>query len=308
MLRPMRGVPIGMALLALAACTVPGALAEEPEPPPEESEALIERILELRGEMEALLEGLSPELRAEVERRWRERAVETGHEAPAADSGTAPATSAPPEPVLAEPEPAGQEPSESEPVEPEPIEPEPIEPGLVESELPPPAPESGAAPGTTRLPKLTRQPAAERPACGSLHLLDRNDDGLVDGSDRDWRYLYLSLGGRGAVEEGALRREDVESLYEMGVRSLAVDLREWGGENKTFGDVVADRTVRLLLTGKRKGHDSGALAVDAGRLARSGEIRLVDTATGEALSGIRLFRPGVALETVTGERIAVPCP
>ena len=330
---------LGLMCLVLMLCSTSALPADETEVATEESEALIERILEIRGELEQLLESLSPEQRAEVERRWLEGTTEKVEESsplsaqPANPSArtsavpTAPALTpveppAPPVDPPTVPSPVSPTPPEEPPVEPAPSPEFPVKPSEAvpspepdaapalptPEPAPPPEPRPEAPKGTTRLPVLTRPAGKVEPAtCGTLHLLDRNDDGLVSGSDRDWRYLYLLLGGRGSVVERELQRDEVESLFDVGVRSLAVDLREWGGERKTFGDVVSDQTVRLILTQKHKGEDNGALVVDAGRLARSGEIRLVDTATGESLSGLRVFRPGVALETLDGTRVAVPC-
>ena len=45
---------------------------EKTEARPQSTAEIIERILELRREMEALLEVLPPELQEEIERRWQE--------------------------------------------------------------------------------------------------------------------------------------------------------------------------------------------------------------------------------------------
>jgi hypothetical protein len=308
MLRTMSGLRIGLAVVALTLVGIPIVWGETPDGgmADPELEALMERILELRGEMEELLEGLSPEARAEVERRWLEArtepdlvAPETSGEAAGPRAGRTP----PRTPPAVEPPPTTPEPSP--PIAPRPTVPDPPPP------IEPPTTAPERSPSVAQPPPLPEppQPVAreETPACGTLHALDRNGDGSIDGSDRDWRYLYLLPGAGGDPVEGALPPAAVDSLFDLGIRSLSVDLREYGTEGKAHGDIVVDQAVRLLLIRQHKGHDSGALVVDAGRLARSGEVRLVDEVTGESLEGLRLFRPGVALELADGTRAPIPC-
>ncbi|MGB5401626.1 MAG: hypothetical protein WBO71_15545, partial [Thermoanaerobaculia bacterium] len=71
---------------------------EQESPPPEDVERIIEEILQLRGEAEALLETLPPELREEVERRWIELQVAPPELLDREASQSAPAVAAPPEP------------------------------------------------------------------------------------------------------------------------------------------------------------------------------------------------------------------
>ncbi len=248
-----------------------GAQGEEPKQP-QEVERIIGEILQLRGEAEALLESLPPELREEVERRWLElQAAEVQPEPVAGAAAPDPAPKPAPEPELQlEPGP------ESEPVVPSEVKPEPE---------PEPEPE----------------PARE---CDSLGPLDTNGDGVISAGDRNWRYLRLRTeqGGRSAS------LGDLESLYDAGVREIDVNLGFYKLADGLAGDITVDDRIRLALIGKRKStRQSTILFIQASRLARAGNLQLVD-ASGALLAGDQPLAPGMALLTAEGKRLPILCP
>lgn len=245
-----------------------------PAPELAASEAIVEQILELRERLEILMQALPPELRQEVERRWNERRglVPGADESAPADSPEAAAAATATRPPL--PAPALREPA-----------------------APRPADSASAAPAS---------PATTAAAlCGTLLALDSNEDGLVSGADRYWRYLRL-WAGSGADEPPP---SELVSLYELEIRELDVGLSRFRTSDEIRGDIVTDNDgIRLELLGRAASLAASALLViDAGRLARSGELRLVDSA-GEPLAGYRVLRPGVVLESADGSRWPIGCP
>lgn len=92
------------AALLLCLLALLPARAQEPEPDPDE---IAERILELQDEIEALLEGLSPEARREVERILAVRSAPPDRSAPDGRP-----TTEPPAPGAPAPEPAPTRPAE----------------------------------------------------------------------------------------------------------------------------------------------------------------------------------------------------
>jgi hypothetical protein len=260
---------------------------DEQSPPPEEMEKIIQEILELRGEAAALLESLSPEQREEVERRWEELRA-SPPEAPA-------------EPVL-RPETV----LEGEPEQ------------QVERDEPVPGPtESTAAPASTAeaRPQLDLEDDPASPSelasepdpareCDSLAPLDTNGDGVISAGDRAWRYLRLRADlGANSVSQGAL-----ESLYDLDIREIDVNLRFYKLADGASGDIsIADR-IRFDLIGKRRSdRRSLALYIQASRLSRGGELRLVD-ASGGLLAGDQPLVPGVALQSTDGRLLPLLCP
>ncbi len=260
-------------------------------PPPEDVERIIEEILQLRGEAEALLETLPPELREEVERRWLELQV-VPPEVPAETvSRPAPAVEVPPEPDLG-PEDSAPLPAEMAPAQEPTPEPEP------ETELEP-APESRPS----AISEVEPEPEPAK-ACDSLGPLDSNGDGVISASDRNWRYLRLraDIGGK------STSMGDLESLYDLGIREIDVNLRFYKLDDGFKGDITIDDRIRFELAGKRKSsRRSMILFVQASRLARSGSLRLVD-ASGALLAGDQPLAPGVALQTAEGKRLPLLCP
>jgi hypothetical protein len=246
-------------------------------------EDTLDRILELRQELERLLESLSPEERQEVERRWRER-----QETKASD----PLLKPPIEPAV-EPTPA--------PVT-EPISESPPIPTAAETGLP------QDTEVTEQPPAIDSEPLAApsddaRSSCGTLAAFDSNDDGVLSASDRYWRYFLLS-----PAEGGELVPTATETLYDQGIREIGLELDFFKTSDDTTGDIsVADR-IHLRLVGKRrKPALSGILILEAGRLARGGEVHLADE-QGAKLVGLQAIRPGVALVSADGTRRIILCP
>lgn len=228
-------------------------------------EEIIERILELRGQIEDLLEILPAEVRQEVERRWQER--HTGD--PALNSGLETVS----EPVSTpEPESASVDPSPAEP------DPEPVADEVV---------------------------AVVAPRCGGLHLFDTNEDSLVSGGDRPWRFLRLWFDSNG---DRGLDESEIETLLDLGVRQIDVDLRFYGNDQGDSEDVDVDDFIWLRQIAKAKAdRRSGVLVVAAERLGRDGRLRLVDV-EGTQLSGYQPLGSRSFLETSDGKRSPVLCP
>ena len=269
---------------------------DEEVPSPEDVERIIEEILELRGQAESLLETLPPELREEVERRWLELhsppaefvAEEVQQDEPILEIPSEPAG-----PLAAEaPAPQSDLPPPPDPESQPTLETEP-EPTVTSEEDSEPAPES--------MPEAEPEPAKE---CDSLGPLDTNGDGVISAGDRNWRYLRLraDMGGR-STDLG-----DLESLYDLGIREIDVNLRFFKMADGFIGDIFVDDRVRFELLGKRRSSGrSLILFIQASRLARGGGIVVVDGA-GTPLAGDQPLAPGVALHTAEGQRLPLLCP
>lgn len=261
-------------------------------PPPDEIERILEEILQLRGEAEALLETLPPELREEVERRWIELQVASPELPDEEASQSAAPVAAPPEPD-AGPEDLAPVPSEIAPSQQPTADPGPdaeLEPAL-ESEA------AEVLPG----PEPEPEPAKE---CDSLGPLDTNSDGIISADDRNWRYLRLraDMGGK------STSMGDLESLYDLNIREIDVNLRFYKLADGFTGDITLDDRIRFELLSKRKsGRRSMILFVQASRMARGGGLQLVDS-SGALLAGDQPLAPGVALQTAEGSRLPLLCP
>ena len=262
---------------------------DQESPPPEDVERIIEEILQLRGEAEALLETLPPELREKVERRWLGLQVVPPEVPAEAVSQPAPTVEAPPEPD------AGREGSASPPAEMAPAQ-EPTTEPEPETELEP-APESEPS----VISEVEPEPAKE---CDSLGPFDSNGDGVISASDRNWRYLRLraDIGGK------STSMGDLESLYDLGIREIDVNLRFYKSDDGAAGDIFIDDRIRFKLLSKRKSvRRSMILFIQASRLARGGSLRLID-GSGALLAGDQPLAPGVALQTAEGSRLPLLCP
>jgi hypothetical protein len=109
--------------------------------------------------------------------------------------------------------------------------------------------------------------------------------------------------GGGSTELG-----DLESLYDLGIREIDVNLGFYKLADGAAGDIRIDDRIRVELFSKRKpGRRSMILFIQASRLARSGDLRLVDR-SGALLAGDQPLAPGVALETAEGKRLPLLCP
>ena len=257
---------------------IPGALvAQETEQASDaaDSEAIIEQILELREQLEALLSTLPPDLRQEVERRWQARSEEP--------ADTTPSPSAPSEPTaeVAQPVPEQAEISES----------------LEEPAAEVVADESASIP---------EQATPSEPECVHLAAFDTNGDRVISAGDRYWRYLRLwTDNGDGVVDEDL----EIGSLFTLDIRDIRVELDYYSQPDDLTGDIlVQDAEVKLLLDdAKGRPTKRATLVVQADRLSRGGEIRLTD-ASSRVLSGYQPIGPEVFTETEDGERLPLVCP
>ena len=267
---------------------------------PEDVERIIEEILELREEAEALLETLPPELREEVERRWLQLQTPPAEVVAEEVPQDEPIVETPPEPAI----PVAAEataPQSDLPPPPEPdsqptLEPEPEhEPTVTSEEVSEPAPESMPE------PEPEPEPAKE---CDSLGPFDTNGDGVISAADRNWRYLRLraDMGGR-STDMG-----DLESLYDLDIREIDVNLRFFKMADGATGDIFVDDRVRFELLGKRKtSRRTKILFIQASRLARGGALWVVDR-SGSLLAGDQALAPGMALQDADGQRLPILCP
>ena len=250
-------------------------------PPPEDVERIIEEILRLRGEADALLEALSPELRDEVEHRWEELQA-----APPEDLGE-----------------GASDPVSSIADSPEPDDTAPVPAEVGATAVPEPELETEAEVQSPAALEVVPEPEPAK-ECDSLGPLDTNGDGVISASDRNWRYLRLraDIGGR------STNMVDLESLYDLDIREIDVNLRFYKLSDGAAGDIFIDDRIRFELLSKRKSsRRSMILFIQASRLARSGELRLVDP-SGALLAGDQPLAPGVALQTAEGKRLPLLCP
>ncbi len=250
---------------------------------PPDVEAIIEQILELRDQLDALLATLPPELREEVERQWKTRLEakersETPQVSPSVpdefEAESAELPSAPEEPDL-----LGREARETTELV------DQIDP---ESPASPPEPE----------------PAAVQ-TCVHLAAFDTNDDGVVSAGDRYWRYLRLwTDNGNGTVDEEL----EIKSLFALEIQEIRIELDYYGLPNNVSGDIrVGDDLQLVIVDPKRNSTSYATLVVQAGRMARGGNIWLADH-SGQVLSGYQTVGPAIIAETQDGKRLPLVCP
>lgn len=260
------------ALAAPAISAVPAAWAQEPAPaagrPPSEKMAnektadgeIVEQILELQRRIEELIRQLSPAGRRELERRLAEAAAPGAAERSGTE-GTA---------------------------------------GAVVETAPTPTTAPAPTPAPEKVPETPRAvlPAAEAPErCDTLRAFDSNGDGVVNASDRYWRYLYLWIDGNG---DGQIERSELESAFERGVRGISVRLDTFTRAKGADGLIrIRDRLVLDLRGDGFGGGDDAVLAIDATSLSRGTGPRIFDAA-GEPVTGIRPFEKGWTLRDSAG--------
>lgn len=273
----LRSVLLTAGLLSGASVIAHPATAEETATATSESqEEIIQRILELRGEIEELLELLPVEMREEVERRWRDR--QQVDLAPQSE----------PE-GQTEVEPEGQQESPTT---------QAAQPELPEEPARTAEPEPEVTPASADEVTKTASP------CGGFHLFDTSEDLLVSGGDRPWRYLRLWFDQNA---DGAIDDAEIESLFELGVREIDVGLQFYINDEGESEDVDVEDLIWLRQVGKGGGkRRSGALAAAADRLAHGGQFWLVD-GNGTQLTGYQALGSASFLETSDGERLPVLC-
>lgn len=150
-------------------------------------------------------------------------------------------------------------------------------------------------------PATSPQPRA---TCGTLGPLDTNEDGLLSGGDRYWRYLRLWFDNGDSTPE----ESEIESLFDLGIRQIDVKLSFYKDSDEAIGDIDVDDLVRLHL--HRNGRSStrtGVLTVEAGRLARTDELWLTDSA-GTRLTQVQPLASELVFESADGTRHPLSCP
>ena len=277
---------ITLALAGIASTLV----AQETADPSQwdQTERLIEQILEMREQLEALLATLPPELRQEVEARWLERQAERQASAQI-ESPTTPAEIAP----LAQPEvPMPTEPIEAiaDAEETDDLLFEPVE-AQVDGE-------------TSVAPAQTEDPASTA-TCIHMAAFDTNEDGRVTGGDKYWRYLRLwKDNGDDTVNEEL----EIQTLYELGIKGFSLNLDYYDLPDDVSGDIRVGESVELMLFGpKIRSGSAATLVVQAGRMSRGSEIWLEDP-SGQVLTGYQPIGPTIVAESAEGRRDPLVCP
>jgi hypothetical protein len=263
----------------------PALLGQEPTEVSNASdvEAIIEQILELREQLDALLSTLPPEVREEVERKWQTRIDEKDGDETAQIS-----TTVPDEPEV-----------ESAELAPTPVDPDSLDREArettelveqIEAESVASSPETG--------------PVAEQ-TCVHMTAFDTNEDRVVSAGDRYWRYLRLwTDNGDGIVNEEL----EIESLYELEILEIRVELDYYGLPGDVSGDIrVGDEVQLVLVDPKRNSTAPATLVVQADRMARGGQIWLADR-SGQVLDGYQSVGPAIVAETQDGEQMPLVCP
>jgi hypothetical protein len=250
----------------------PWPLSSAADPPPStekidpvSQEEIVQRILDLRRQIEDLLEILPDDVRQEVEQRWLESLVDEieGEEGLSTTSGDAPQT----------------------------------EPDLVSEAVSADEPASEPPPGTEGEASVPEDPVTPPPPppCGGFHLFDSNEDMMISGGDRQWRFLHLWFDDNG---NGAIEESEIHSPFELGVRQIDVALGFYVNDQGESEDVDVDDLIWLRMV--RKGQPrSGALVVDADRLVKDGRLWLTDASSGR-LSGLQPLDPNGLLATREG--------
>ena len=276
-------------MIAVLVFITPPAWARESdsvESPPDHQET-VEEILELRRQLEALLSTLPPELREEMERQWREQ-LEEGEAPPVTPSIT--------EPV------AGTDPIDSE-SKGDGTESDPSVLAGTDSKDSTPIDEITESSSPVTAADLVASDESP-PSCIHLAAFDSNNDRVVSAGDRYWRYLRLwNDNGDGIVDEEL----EIDSLYELGIREIRVELDYYGLPNNVSGDItVGDQVQLILVDPKRNSAAPATLVVQAGRIARGGEIWIADE-SGAVLDGYQTIGPAIVAETSEGDRLPLVC-
>lgn len=264
-----------------------GSAAESDTAEGDSQEEVIERILELREQIEALLDSLPDDVRQQVEKRWQERLSEQPESTPDESQQMQMIEPVPESRSSAEATTEAQVATE--------IATETVEDPVVENALPE---------GKLAVAESQTELAATPPPCGGFHRFDTNEDALISAGDRQWRFLRLwfDTNGDEVVEES-----EIESLFELGIRMIDVNLKFYVNDKGDSEDVDVDDQIWLRMIGKTgEKQRSGALTVAADRLVRDGRLWLTD-ADRVQLTGLQALRPEDFLETKNGERYPLVC-
>lgn len=294
----MRRSHWGCAIVAVAGLIPSSLLGQQTEPSTSEvdTDEVIEQILDLREQLEALLSGLPPELRDEVELRWNHR-LDAARPADSADASPAPLEP----PSRSSADPAGDlEPSVTTAADVDPSEAE------LRLESGDSIPLDNLVEPTATIEEITiAEGEVTSPECVHLAAFDTNEDRVVSSGDRYWRYLRLwEDNGDGVVNEEL----EIESLFELEIREIRVELDYYGLPNDVSGDITVGDEVQLILVDtKRNAASPATLVVQAGRMARGGQIWIADEA-GRVLDGYQVVGPAILAETAAGIKMPLVCP
>jgi hypothetical protein len=160
-------------------------------------------------------------------------------------------------------------------------------------------------PGT---PRSSGEPTAEAaanapptPTCAELAAFDSNEDGVVSGLDRYWRYFRLWVDdGDGAIED-----RELSGLYDAGIQELTARLGTYRTLDGYAGDVLRQGRIRLAPGGRLR--VEAPLALDADRLARGGELELQDGA-GARLTGVQVLTTEMQIARADQPPASLSCP
>lgn len=262
------------------------------------------RVVQLESEIEALLANLSPEARDRVLALVEALKEETLKEEKGA---TTDASAAAPPPTSGSS--AGEKPAER------------VADSAASEEMAPSVTAAQRSPAASRSPDAATTPTSAPPprplptaptpspsaadpsvsesSCLPLALFDTSGDGVLSGADRLWRHFYL--------ETDLPKNDGIVSLFELDIRSVALDVETYGVKGDAEGYIQRGSTYRFQLIGRaaRRARD-GLLAVDATGLARNGTVRLLD-AEGNELEGFQVLSGGQTLAFASGERVSPLC-
>ncbi|MEM1203922.1 MAG: hypothetical protein AAGN66_11900 [Acidobacteriota bacterium] len=254
------------------------------------SDPTVEEILALQAQIEALLETLPPELRDVLRDDLRRRLEDTGNADPPATDDAGP---------------SGVERADTSDPEPAPavVAPEPTD----SAETTAPAPLEEAAP-EVEAPEVEAPEARVRGrSCRALAPFDSDADGKLTALDRHWRHAYLWTDDD---RDGQLSEDEVESLYERGVREVALSLRSFvKGKGKKAASFEIEMADLLIFDVRGNGFstsgygptgpagDDGALAFDFDRVSSGGGPEALD-AEGRPVTGLKALRPDWRIDGV----------
>ena len=301
-----------------------------------EEQTAVEEALDLRLRLEELLDSLSPELRAEFERRWAARddakapdppsqPVEDSPPNAAAEADAVPGNPVP-KPITVVPDPPSrpaegpatadaEAPAESptsqaqdqapdQSKSPTPVEGHEQRQGESQDQIQDQARDQNRAQAQVREPVPAAPdplPEAGEHVCNTLHILDTNGDGSVSGSDRFWRYLTLwTDNGNGVPEEN-----EVKSLFKHKIRKVSARLYTYTTTKDADGGIWVEDRIYFDLGGRGQ-RSRPALTLNAGGLGRSGDT-WVEDADGNRLEGLVPISRGIALGTSDGGRYEILC-
>lgn len=259
-----------LVVVCLGVATV--ARAVSPDDEAAQARADIARIAQLQEQIEALLESLPADLREQVE-----AVMAAGGDVSAlADRLTTEATKSSPGAAAVKSAPAGA--ADASPT----------------AEVPR---------GDADRVALADIPESAGPApCRALAPLDTNGDAELSAADRYWRHLYLWFDdGDGEVEE-----KEVASVYEEGVRRIALDLSGFTTAASEHGRIEVGEAARFVFPGRSNRREPGALAISNDGLERAGGPLVVD-ADGGVPRGTVPLRPSFSLREPSGRLDALSC-